>query len=232
MNNLRISLLGYGKMGKEVEKLAHQQKIEVVSVIDSIVESSLIENSSEDVFIDFTTSESVIGNIRKISGFGKNIVVGTTGWQDHLEEAKQIVESSKTGLIYSPNFSVGVYLYSKIVENALKLLNKKLGYKILAHEIHHEMKKDAPSGTAKLLERIIKETTGEEIKFSSSRGGYIPGTHIIMLDSEADTIELKHIARNRSGFASGALLAASWIKNKKGFYNMNDLMKGYSNGGK
>ncbi|MFN7181860.1 MAG: 4-hydroxy-tetrahydrodipicolinate reductase [Planctomycetota bacterium] len=232
--NLKISIIGYGKMGKEIEITAKQREIEVVSVIDPLIEivapgytyKSISEESikNAEVCIDFTTPNAVIHNIRKLAELRKNVVVGTTGWYENIDLVKEIVESSRIGLIYSPNFSIGVNIFFRIVRFASKNLSGESSYDIYGQEIHHKEKKDSPSGTAKTLEKIIKEETGRYISFSNIRAGYVTGTHIVCFDSEWDSIELRHAAKNRKGFAHGALIAAEFIRNKEGLYNGEDFI--------
>ena len=242
-----IAIIGYGRMGHEIEKAAKAKGVNVVSTIDpgasdakyrEINEKSM---SNADVCLDFTHPDSVISNIEKISKFKKNIVAGTTGWYDRIDEVKNIVENAKIGLIWSGNFSIGVNIYFRIIENAARVINKFNDYDLFVHEFHHNKKADSPSGTAVMIGNILidnldrkKKVVTEELKrriapdelhVSSTRGGSIPGTHIVGFDSPADTIELTHTARGREGFASGAVTAAQWIQGKKGFYGIDDLMK-------
>ncbi len=243
---MNTAIIGYGRMGHEIERIARAKGISIVSIIDprekgathkSIDEKSL---KNADVCIDFTTPDSVLGNIRKISNLKKNIVVGTTGWQGKLEEARKIVKQNRIGLIHSSNFSIGVNVFFKIVENAARMLNKIEEYDVYGYEMHHNRKIDSPSGTARaignilikninrknklLFEAINRKIQPNELHFASVRAGAIPGTHAVGFDSDADTIELKHTARNREGFALGAVMAAQWINNKKGFYTIDDMM--------
>ena len=194
-----------------------------------------------DLCIDFTNPESVIKKIEKISKFKKNIVVGTTGWYNDLDNVKEIVDKSGIGFIYATNFSIGVNMFFKIVENAAKIVNKIEDYDIFGYELHHNKKVDSPSGTAKTIGNILiknidrkeklvfdkldRKIKPEELHIASIRSGSIPGTHVVGFDSSADTIELSHVARNREGFALGAVMAAQWINGKKGFYDIDDLMK-------
>lgn len=242
----KIAIIGYGKMGHEIEKIARTKGIEISATIDptdknagfrEITKKSL---SGCDVAIDFSSASSAINNIRKVSEAGKNMVVGTTGWYGSLDEAKEIIRKSGTGLVYSPNFSIGVNIFLKIVGESSKLFNKAAEYDPFIYEGHHNQKADSPSGTARELasmliknikrkkklvfDRLDRKILPEELHVASYRAGSIPGTHVVGFDSEADTIELKHTARSRAGFASGALLAAEWLKNKKGFYTMHDFM--------
>ena len=229
MNDLKISIIGYGKMGRQIETVASSKGIEIVSIIDPNYSHKFKEISEEsvglaDVCIDFTTPDAVVDNINKLIELGKKVVVGTTGWYSHLDEVKRLVDSSKIGMIYSPNFSLGVNLYLKILENASALLGKTEEYSVYGLELHHKNKLDSPSGTAKQLERIIRDNFREEVHFSSVRAGYIPGTHEVGFDSESDIIILTHIVRDRKCFASGALLAAEFIRDKQGFYSIYDYI--------
>lgn len=244
---MNIAIIGYGNMGHEIERIAKSKGIKVVSIIDpngSNATNKEIDDKSMrnvDVCIDFTASDAVLGNIRKISKFKKNIVVGTTGWHDKIDEARNIVEKSGIGLIHASNFSIGVNIFLKIVENAARIINNMEDYDIYGYELHHSRKIDSPSGTAKsigqvliknikrkdkmLFEKIDRRIKPNELHFASIRAGSIPGTHMVGFDSSADTIELKHEARNREGFAAGALMAAQWIKGKKGFYTIDNMME-------
>ena len=243
---MNIAIIGYGKMGREIEKIAKLKGINVISIIDpngngthrQIDEESM---RNVDVCIDFTSPDAVIGNIEKISSFRKNIVVGTTGWHAKLNKAKSIANKNRIGLVYASNFSIGVNLFYRIVENAARLANKIEDYDVYGYELHHNRKIDSPSGTAKtigdilvknirrksrlIFDRIDRKIAANELHFASIRAGSIPGTHVVGFDSSADTIELKHEARNREGFALGAIMAAKWINGKKGFYTVDDLMK-------
>ncbi len=228
----KIALIGYGKMGKEIEHLAIEKGFILTDIFDIDKPLVLGKNYDFDVAIEFTTPTAVFENIKTIAKMKKNIVVGTTGWYDRLEEAKRIVEQEQIGLIYSPNFSVGIQILLKTVEQISKFINSINNYDILIEEIHHRHKKDAPSGTALLIAKKILEnikskeriTTNpldvdeNSLQISSLRFGEVFGVHKILFDSEFDTIEITHTAKNRKGFALGALLAAVWIHNQKGFF--------------
>ncbi len=244
---MNIAIIGYGKMGHEIEKIAKSKGINVASVIDPNGNNAIHKDINEqsmrnvDVCIDFTKPNAVISNIQKIAKFRKNIVMGTTGWHDGLAEAQKIVKQSKIGFIYASNFSIGVNVFFKIVENAAKIINKIDDYDIYGYELHHSKKIDSPSGTAKtlgeiliknikrknklLFDKIDRKIEPNELQFASVRAGSIPGIHVVGFDSSADTIELKHEARNREGFALGAITAAQWINGRKGFYNVNDMVE-------
>ena len=230
---MNIAIIGYGKMGHEIEKAARDRGINVVSTIDpdnsSATHKNIDENSlkNADVCIDFTKPNSVVGNIKKISKFKKNIVVGTTGWHNQINEVKKIVRQNNIGLIYASNFSIGVNIFFRMIENAARIMNNVEAYDVFGYELHHSRKLDSPSGTAKSIEKILTSSIKrkKEVPFASVRAGSIPGTHVVGFDSSADTIELKHTARNREGFALGAIMAAEWINKKKGFFEIDDMMK-------
>lgn len=244
---MNIAIVGYGNMGHEIEKLAIAKGIKVASIIDP--------NSSEaphkeingksmrnvEVCIDFTHPNAVIGNVEKIAKFKKNIVLGTTGWQDNIGKVKQIAQKSNIGLVYASNFSIGVNIFFRIVENAAKIINSIPDYDIFSYELHHSKKVDSPSGTAKTIgdllvkniarknklvfDKLDRKIEPNELHIASVRAGSFPGTHVVGFDSRADTIELTHINRNRDGLAMGAIMAAEWIKGKKGVYSIDDMMK-------
>lgn len=241
---MNIALIGYGTMGQMVHKVAKEKNFNITSIIDTQnPEADFQEINAEslkdvDVCIDFTHPEVAIENIRKIASEGKNIIMATTGWLDKIEEVKQIVEENKIGFLYASNFSLGVNLFFKLVKEAAQMMNQFDAYDIYSYEMHHNRKKDAPSGTALsigeillnnldrktklVLDRPEGEIKENELHLATIRGGDIPGTHCIGFDSSADTIELKHTARNREGFALGSLLAAEWINGKKGYFTAED----------
>lgn len=244
---MKVALIGYGKMGHEVEEAAKAKGIGVVARIDPInEEADFKEITSEslkkaDVCIDFSSPETAIENIKRYASLKKNVVMATTGWYGKLEDVKKIVKESGIGFIYSPNFSIGVNAFFRIVKGAAQIMNHLEEYDIFSYELHHNRKKDSPSGTAKaigdilienidrkkklLFEKLDRKIEPEELHVASVRAGDIPGTHVIGFDSAADTIELKHTARSRKGFALGALMAALFIKDQKGFFGIDDMMK-------
>ena len=229
---MNIAIIGYGKMGHEIERAAKSKGIKVASIIDSNdanaghKEINAKSMQDVDVCIDFTSPDAAMSNIKQISKFKKNIVIGTTGWYGNINEARKIVKNNNIGLVYAPNFSIGVNIFFKVIENAAKIINKIEEYDIYGYEMHHNKKIDSPSGTAKAIGKILIDNIKrkKEINFASVRAGSIPGTHVVGFDSSADTIELKHTARSREGFALGALMAAKWINGKKGFYTIDDMM--------
>ena len=243
---MKIAILGYGKMGHEIERVAKLKGIEVKSTIDLQNPEAMHKEINKeslagvDVVIDFTAPSAVVENVRRVSKLGKNMVVATTGWYEYIDEVKKIVNESKIGFVYSSNFSIGVSAYLKIIEAAARIFNKITDYDAYGFELHHNQKVDSPSGTAKSIaevliknidrkkklafDRMERRITPDELHFASLRAGSIPGTHIVGFDSEADTIEIKHTARSRAGFTFGALMAAEWISGKKGFHTMDDFV--------
>jgi 4-hydroxy-tetrahydrodipicolinate reductase len=227
-----LAIVGYGKMGKLIEQLAPEYGFAVKLKLDEFnnaqCEGLTPENfQGIDVAIDFSIPSAVLPNVRCIAGLGVNIVVGTTGWQEHLERVRGLVEKQGTGLVWSPNYSIGVNAFFRLVAEAAKLLSNQPEYGAWAYEIHHSTKKDAPSGTLlKLVDEMKKAGFPRAIDVSSNRAGAHPGTHEIGFDSAADTISLRHVARSREGFARGALKAAQWIMGKKGFYEFSEILFG------
>lgn len=241
-NIIKLALIGYGSMGKEIKRLVDnfpsQYNISHIFELDNKI--SLSDKYDFDVAIDFSQPDQVINNLEILAALRKNCVIGTTGWHDQLDNAKEIVNQANIGVVYGSNFSVGVQLYLKLIEKISKALNKLEEYDIFVHEIHHKRKFDSPSGTALSIGNIIlnnlerkneiltetshKRILPEQLHISSSRGGDFPGKHTVFIDSPADTLEISHTARNRSGFAYGALKAASWIHQKKGFYDFSNVV--------
>ncbi len=225
---LKIALIGYGKMGKMIEQTAPGRQHQIVSIIDPGVHNKEItkESISEaDVCIEFTHPDSVLDNIERVLSLGKSIVVGTTGWTSQMATVERWVKKSNSGLFYASNFSIGVNLFFRLIEKAASLYLNREMYDVSGLEIHHSQKADAPSGTAIELQQILSNQGEKEIPpFTSIRCGATPGTHTILFDSCADTITLTHRARNREGFALGALMAAEWLQNRKGIFNMKDFL--------
>ncbi len=222
----RLAIVGYGKMGRLVEQFAPQYDFTVALKLDEFnnaaYEGLTPENfQGVDVAIDFSIPSAVPRNVEGISGFGVNMVVGTTGWLEHVEAVKRAVEKNGIGLVWSPNFSIGVKAFFRLVSEAARLLAGEPEYGAWAWEIHHCTKKDAPSGTLlKLVNEMKNAGYSRPIDTGSNRAGAHPGTHEIGFDSSADTITLRHTARSREGFARGALKAAQWVLGKKGFFEI------------
>lgn len=226
---MKIALLGYGAMGQLVETLATRSGDEIScriasehTSLDAAQLGQLLAGS--DVAIDFTVAESVGRNIEACVIAGVPIVEGTTGWKAEEQEIRAFVESKNGSLVYGANFSIGVNVFYRIVKQASVLFSRIEGYGAFIEEAHHDRKRDAPSGTAIKLKEIMSDQLGAEIPVSSTRAGFIPGTHRVGFDSEADQITLTHTARSRQGFAAGALLAASWIVDHKGVFEFTEVV--------
>jgi 4-hydroxy-tetrahydrodipicolinate reductase len=221
---MKIALFGYGKMGHVVEQTAARQGIEVVAVVDPLG-GSRGEFVDAEVCLDFTEPAAALGNVGRAAAAGISIVVGTTGWYDQIDQASQIVDRAGTGLVYGSNFSLGVNLMFRLVAHAADLFAPFLSsYDPFIEEAHHKFKKDAPSGTALMLKQILESKCGCSVPAASLRAGYFPGLHTVGFDSEADTLEIKHTAKGRVGFAEGALLAAKWIRGRKGLYQFSQVI--------
>lgn len=219
-----VALVGYGKMGRMLDQFAPEYNFTVTARLDVGREEPL---DNADVVIEFSTPSAVLENIRKVAARRIPIVVGTTGWLEHLDEARSIVAENDTALIWSPNFSIGVNVFQRVVAEAARRLKDENEYGAWAWEIHHITKKDAPSGTLlKLVETMKNAGYSRRIDVSSNRAGAHPGTHEIGFDSAADTISLRHTARSREGFARGALKAAQWIVGRKGVYEFGEALFG------
>ena len=227
---MTIAITGYGKMGRLIERLALERGITIGPKLDEFNNASFEGITPEafrevDVAIDFSIPSTVVGNIERIAALGVNLVIGTTGWQERVPHVKSIVETHGIGLVWSPNFSIGVNAFFRIVNSAAKLLADEPQYEAWAWEIHHSAKKDAPSGTLLRLVDEMREAGYERrVDIASNRAGAIAGTHEIGFDSPADTITLRHTARSREGFAFGAIKAAEWVKGKKGFHAFGDIL--------
>ena len=226
---LALALIGYGKMGKAVAQLAPSRGFEVRLIVTGEMARSgagfeTARFQGIDAAIEFTHPGSAVENIRTVAALGCNVVVGTTGWSDRLDEVRGIVERAQIGAVYGPNFSIGAQLFFKVAEAAAEVFAGFPMYEPYITESHHRFKKDAPSGTAlELKRRVERALAGREVSMASLRLGYIPGTHELGFDSEADTVILRHTARGRLGFAEGALYAAQWIQGKKGLFTFADL---------
>ncbi|HTK20983.1 MAG TPA: 4-hydroxy-tetrahydrodipicolinate reductase [Mucilaginibacter sp.] len=245
---MNIALLGYGKMGKIIEKIATDRKHNIVLKIDHDNQHELTaENLKKaDAVIEFTTPASVLSNIQHCFDVCVPVVVGTTGWYEHLAQVKQNCDDSGSTLLYASNFSVGVNIFFHINRKLAKLMNNYPYYDVQVEEIHHTQKLDSPSGTAiTIAEGIIdnldrkkewmnvltaegndaddSSLKNEQVLIESFRIDSVPGTHTVIYDSEVDTIEFKHTAHNRNGFALGAVLAAEWVHNKKGFFSVQEM---------
>lgn len=235
---MKIGLFGYGKMGKEIEAIALQRGHTVPLKIDEFNRLGITEADIKacDVMIDFSTPQSVMGNIHFAVNSNVPMVVGTTGWHDSIEAIGKLCKDQNGSLVYGSNFSVGVNIFFALNKYLAGLMEQYEGYNPSIHEIHHTQKLDAPSGTAitlgkDILEKLsrkkqwVDKKTNElsDLAITADRVEDVPGTHIISYTSDIDTIELKHIAHNRKGFALGAVLASEWIIGKKGFFEVKQM---------
>jgi 4-hydroxy-tetrahydrodipicolinate reductase len=234
---MKIALIGYGKMGREVEAAAKAQHETIACVFDSRNRVTPQALHDVDVCIEFSTPQSAVSNILVAIAAGKDVVVGTTGWQHELPDLGHRLQNS--GLLHASNFSLGMNIFQRIVARAAELMQNAGDYDPFIHEAHHRQKADSPSGSAITLAGILlarlerKTQTASEtvhgridpasLQISSTRAGHITGTHTVGFDSEADLIELRHVAKNRRGYALGALVAARWLRGRKGIYTMEDV---------
>ncbi|MDR2899973.1 MAG: 4-hydroxy-tetrahydrodipicolinate reductase [Treponema sp.] len=255
---MKIGLVGYGKMGKMIERIAMEKGHSISAIVEPHTNTSIIPSGApvysdiasaillieSDVVIEFTHPTTALANIKALAEKKLPVVVGTTGWHDHLDEVSSLVEKAGTSLLWSSNFSLGVNLFYEIAAFAAMLMDSYTEYDVGGWESHHNKKADSPSGTAKMLvELVLKQMTrktkavyetlehrppaAEELHFPSLRVGSVPGTHTMFFDSPADTIEITHTARNREGLASGAVSAAEWLAaaERKGMFTMQDVME-------
>ena len=225
MQNVRALIVGYGRMGKLVESLCPDYGMEVAGTVD-VAEAAAPESwPAADVAIDFSMADAVPANVRRLAERGVNVVIGTTGWAAHEADVRRIVEDNGLGVVVAPNFALGVNLFVALAERAAELFGSQEAFGAWIHEAHHAAKRDAPSGTALLLDAALRgRGYHRAIDVSSTRAGSIPGTHTIGFDAPGETITLTHTARDRSGFARGALEAARWVHGRKGWFTMRDVL--------
>ncbi len=227
---MRILLVGYGKMGRLVGELAPQFGAEVAGVVDpaSPAHTAALDDprwKGVDVAIDFTSPDAVVTNVTTLARQGINVVLGTTGWLAHEAELRNAIAAAGTGIVAAPNFSTGVVLFEALVARAAQLFQAHDAFGAYIHEAHHSAKKDAPSGTALKLKKAMQDAGyARPIDVSATRAGYIPGTHTIGFDGPSESITLTHTARDRGGFARGALAAAQWVKGRNGWFSMQDVL--------
>lgn len=228
---MNVLLLGRGKTGSLVEQVARQRghNVRIVGAAENVCGAALVPEKlgGIDVVIDFTTPSCVVANIEACVAAGKSMVVGTTGWHQELDRVRRLVESHGTGFVYGANFSIGVNLFFDVARAAAAALRHEYSGQIF--ERHQAQKKDAPSGTALAIQRVISEASGKHegkaLEITSFREGDVVGMHEVVLDSAVDRIYLCHDAKSRQGFADGAVRAAEWIADKKGFYDFKDLWR-------
>jgi 4-hydroxy-tetrahydrodipicolinate reductase len=225
---MKIALIGYGAMGQLVGRLAIEQGHEIALTLDVEDAGRSVDDLAKalrgcDVAIDFSVADTVPKNAEACALAGVPIVIGTTGWLAQLSEVQGVVIAHDGALIYGANFSVGVQVFYRIAARAAELFRDLESYDGFIEEAHHKRKRDAPSGTAIQLHKIIAEKLGGEVPVTSTRAGYIPGTHRLGFDSAADQVLISHVARSREGFAAGALMAAKWILGRKGVFEFAEV---------
>ncbi len=230
---MNIALFGYGKMGKMIEQMAIDRGHTIVAKID--VDTKNIDFSTMDVAIDFSMPNAAFGNISSCMENNVPIISGTTGWLENYDKAIVLCEEKKGAFIYASNFSLGVNVFFELNAYLGRMMKNLNQYQVSMEEIHHTQKLDAPSGTAiTLADGIIENTNyqgwkldeaaNNEVVITSKREGTVPGTHTVLYDSKVDSVEIKHTAHNREGFALGAVIAAEWLVGKQGVFNMKDVL--------
>ncbi|MEA3318331.1 MAG: 4-hydroxy-tetrahydrodipicolinate reductase [Bacteroidota bacterium] len=237
---MNIAIIGYGKMGKEIEKIALERNHKIVLKIDinNIANFNKEHLLKADVAIEFSTPETAYANINKCMDANLPVISGTTGWLDKIDKIKEKCNTEDKSFFYASNFSIGVNIFFKINELLAQIMNQQTQYNVDIEETHHTQKLDAPSGTAvTIAEGLINsldrknnwnketENTEDAIAIKSFRIGDVPGNHTVKYDSPVDEIEISHKAKSRKGFALGAVLAAEYMKDKTGFRTMNDMLK-------
>lgn len=228
-------------MGKMVEREAQKLAIPISRIIDSKDALLATTFDSDEVAIEFTEPSVCMENLKVLTSKGVNIICGTTGWHENIEQVREMVAANNTGFLYATNFGIGVNIFWKIVNEAARIIDKFEEYDVFGHEIHHNKKKDSPSGTALTTAAILldnikrknhlvtdlvdREIEADELHFSSTRGGYVVGKHEVMFDGPSDSIKISHDSKGRSSYALGAINCAKWISGKKGFYSIKDYME-------
>lgn len=239
---MKLALIGYGKMGREIARIASERGHQIGLIITKTNKNEISEIKSTEVAVEFTNPDAAVDNIFACVKAGIPVISGTTGWSQKIKEVEAFVKENNGSLIHASNFSLGVNIFLELNRKLASLMKGFPAYKISMEEIHHTKKLDAPSGTAISLANDIlgihpyyknwikqdDQNNGSNgdagIPISSVREGNVPGTHVVKYDSPIDSIEIKHTAHNRSGFALGAVIAAEWIKGKKGVYTMRDVL--------
>lgn len=246
---MRVALTGYGRMGREIEAVLRDRGHEISCIVDpalaerektvsAALTPELLANC--DAAIEFSLADAVPANVAAYLAAGVPAVIGTTGWLDQLEMISGQIRDAGGALVYGSNFSIGANLFFRLASHAAGLVREIEEYDLMIHELHHRGKKDSPSGTALTLAeavlarvprktavqtaRLDRQPAANELHVSSTRGGWVPGTHTLYLDSAADTIEVRHQARNRGGFALGAVRAAEWIVGKRGLFTVEQFI--------
>jgi 4-hydroxy-tetrahydrodipicolinate reductase len=221
--DVRLLIVGYGRMGRIVDALSAEYGMEIAGRLD--IADAGAEWPEADVAIDFSIADAVPGNVRRLAAQGVHVVIGTTGWGAHEADLRREVEARGIGVVAAPNFALGVNLFAALAARAAELMAPHGEFGAWIHEAHHAAKRDAPSGTALLLASALRDAGyTAPVDVSSTRAGSIPGTHTIGFDAAGETITLTHTARDRSGFARGALEAARWVHGRTGWFTMRDVL--------
>jgi 4-hydroxy-tetrahydrodipicolinate reductase len=216
-------IVGYGRMGRLVESLSTEYGFEIAGRID--IDNVSGDWPAADVAVDFSVADAVPDNLRRLAERHTNVVIGTTGWLAREAELKSVAERHGMGVVAAPNFALGVNLFVAMVERAGELMTAHPSFGAWIHELHHAAKRDAPSGTALQLRAALTGAGYDRpVDVASTRAGVIPGTHTVGFDAAGETITLTHTARDRSGFARGALQAAKWVHGRQGWYTMRDVL--------
>ena len=226
---MRILLIGHGRMGKLIETLATEHGCEIAAIaeIDNPIPKALAGAGVVDVAIDFSQPEAVAANLSELAAHRVSVVIGTTGWQHHEREMREVANRAGIGVLAAANFSLGMHVFAVVVEEAARKFGALGNVGAWIHEYHHAAKLDAPSGTALMLQRVMEDGGyTRPINMSATRAGAIPGTHEIGFDGPAETVTLTHSVRDRSVFAHGALEAARWLKGRRGWFTMRDMING------
>jgi 4-hydroxy-tetrahydrodipicolinate reductase len=226
---MKIAIIGHGVMGHLVAQTATRRGHEVVVAPSFRSRESKAGALADvirgcDVAIDFTVADAVMGNATECANAGVALVEGTTGWNASKSQVLDVMKSANVGMVYGANFSIGVNLFFKAIRYCSELFGAAEQYSPYLWEAHHQRKLDAPSGTALVIKNIMESSGLADVPVTSTRAGYIPGTHSVVFDSEADSISLTHTARSRTGFADGAVLAAEWIAERDGVYEFSEVI--------
>jgi 4-hydroxy-tetrahydrodipicolinate reductase len=223
----RLAIVGMGKMGRAIAELAPTRGFEVVARLDHAETTSGLTKAAlngAEVVVEFTVPEAAPANIRAIVAASCPVVVGTTGWYDHLDDVRRDVNASNGALLAAANFSLGVNIFEQIVARAAELFAAAPGFDAHMIETHHAAKKDAPSGTALTLAKAAAAASGRQMPITSVRVGAVPGIHEVIFDAQFEQIRLQHVARDRRVFADGALVAAAWLIGRRGVFTMKDVL--------
>jgi 4-hydroxy-tetrahydrodipicolinate reductase len=224
----RVLIVGHGRMGRLIEALAPDHDVEIAGIISRDSAATLRDRSrwpDVDVVIDVSHAQALLENLPALCGLGANLVVGTTGWQAESGRVRAAIDAAGIGAVVSANFSVGANLLDALTERAAALFEPHAKYGAFIHEAHHAAKKDAPSGTALALRGALERGgLSRPVDVSSTRAGFIPGTHTVGFDGPAETVTLIHTVRDRATFAHGALVAARWVRGKRGWFTMRQVL--------